>query len=110
LNNEEPQVPEITNDDKLWAALAYIFPIIAPVLIYLMEEKRERPFIRAHAAQALVSGIILVVISPILLIATLGIGLLAYLIMVYWAFQAYHGRDIEIPFITQWVKDKGWVK
>jgi uncharacterized membrane protein len=108
LNKEEPQDSEITNDDKLWASLAYLFPVVAPILIYLMEEKRERLFIRAHAAQALVSGIILVVISPILIIATLGIGLLVYLIMVYWAFQAYHGRDIEIPFVTRWVKEKGW--
>jgi uncharacterized membrane protein len=108
LNNEEPQDPEITNDDKLWAALAYLFPVIAPILIYLMEEKRDRPFIHAHTAQALVSGVILVIISPILIIATLGIGFLAYLIMAYWAFQAYHGRIVEIPFVTQWVKEKGW--
>ena len=108
MSLEESPDPVISNDDKLWAALAYIFPIVAPVLIFLMEEKRTRPFIRMHNAQALVAGLILIIISPLLIIATLGIGTLVYLINVYWAVRAYQGKEIEIPFVTQWVKDRGW--
>jgi uncharacterized membrane protein len=98
----------ITKDDKFWAAIAYLFPVLGPVLIFLMEEKRSRIFIREHNAQALISGIILSLIFPLLIIATLGIGSLAYLVMVYWAYKAYKGESIDIPWVTNWVQKKGW--
>jgi uncharacterized membrane protein len=80
-----------------------------------MEDKKDRPFIRAHNAQALVMGLILWVINlfiiPIIAIVTLGCGSvlwLLWLIMVYWAYKAYQGELIDIPVITDFVKNQGW--
>ena len=39
---------DVTSDDKLWALLAYIFPLIA-ILALVMEDKKERPFLKYHA-------------------------------------------------------------
>lgn len=50
---EQPMTPDITSDDKLWAALGYPIPIIA-IIALLMEEKKVRPFIKFHAVQSLV--------------------------------------------------------
>jgi uncharacterized protein len=52
------QIPttDITNDDKLWSLLAYVLTPIVPIIILLMEDKKNRPFIRAHNAQALSTG------------------------------------------------------
>jgi uncharacterized membrane protein len=106
---EQPEQPmqsdfEVTNDDRLWAALAYIFTPLIPVILMLMEEKKDRPFIRAHNAQALVAGIALWIIIPV----TLGCGGILALAFFYWAYKAYQGEMVEIPVITDFVKKQGW--
>src|SRR5688572_13420930 len=61
INSEElmeNQPMDVTSDDKLWALLAYIFSPLVPIIILLMEDKKNRPFIRAHNMQALVVGVI----------------------------------------------------
>src|SRR3972149_3824243 len=49
--------PESTSDDRLWAALAYVFSPLVPIILLLWEEKKQRPFIKAHNMQALFLGI-----------------------------------------------------
>ncbi len=102
---------DITSDDKLWAALAYVFSPIVPVIILLIEDKKNRPFIRAHNAQALVAGLALDVILSILTTVTCGIGVIlfvAWVVMLYWGYQAYQGQYVTIPVITDFVKKQGW--
>ena len=55
--SEQPVNPDLTSDDKLWAMLAYILTPIVPIIVMLMEDKKNRPFIKAHNAQALVIGV-----------------------------------------------------
>ena len=35
---------DVTSDDKLWAALAYVFTPIVPIIILVMADKKDRPF------------------------------------------------------------------
>jgi len=93
---------EVTSDDKLWALLAYIFSPLVPIILMLMEDKKNRPFIRAHNAQALILGIISVLTYGIC------IGLLVFLYQLYLGFQAYQGKTVEVPVITNFVKGQGW--
>ncbi len=103
---------EITNDDKLWAALGYPISILALVAL-LMEDKKARPFIKFHAVQSLAFNIALGVVAFILSTVTLGFGALC--IPVFWlatlwpAYDAYQGNYTEIPFITNFIKNQGWV-
>ena len=99
---------DVTSDDKLWAALAYVFSPIVPIIIFLMEDKKNRPFLRAHNAQALAMGIIMIVLVPIIATITFGCGSIIWFIMLYWAYQAYQGKLITIPVITDLVKNQGW--
>ncbi len=102
--------PDATSDDKLWALLAYVLTPIVPVIILLMEDKKNRPFIKAHNIQALVVGIINVIIgvalSWTLILAC--VPLLIWFACIYWGIQAYNGKYVEIPVITNWVKSQGW--
>lgn len=100
--------PDITSDDKLWAALAYVFSPIVPIILMLMEDKKNRPFIKAHNAQALVLGVIMIVVVPILATFTCGIGAIVWLIMLYWAYKAYQGQYVTIPVVTDFCKKQGW--
>jgi uncharacterized membrane protein len=94
----------ITSDDKLFSALAYLFSPIVPLLLLIIEDKKERPFIRAHNAQALAAGIVYVLITA----GTFGCGSVVWIVMLYWAYKAYQGEYIEIPVITEFVKNQGW--
>ncbi|MFN3309037.1 MAG: DUF4870 domain-containing protein [Anaerolineales bacterium] len=96
---------EITSDDKLWAALSYIFSPIVPIILLLMEDKKNRPFIKFHAVQAIAAVIVIFVIATV----TFGCGSIVVLVMFYWAYKAYQGEYVEIPVITNFIKNQGWV-
>ena len=108
--NEQPQ---ITSDDKLWALLAYVLTPLVPIIILLIEEKKDRPFIRAHNAQALVWGLFNVVGGTILSTALFfcfgAPSLIIWAIGVFWGIKAYQGEYVTIPVITDFVKNQGWV-
>jgi uncharacterized membrane protein len=101
---------EITSDDKLWALLAYILTPIVPIIIMLMEDKKNRPFIKAHNAQALVLGVISLLIGILLgwTIILACVPLLIFVYCIYLGIQAYNGKYVEIPVITNFVKNQGW--
>ena len=103
---------EITSDDKLWALLAYVLTPIVPIILLLMEDKKNRPFIRAHNAQALAWGIFNMIVGSILstvLFVCLGApSIIIWLVGCYWGYQAYQGKYVEIPVITSFVKNQGW--
>ena len=106
--SEQPMNPEVTSDDKLWAALAYFFSPLVPIIIMLMEDKKNRPYLRSHNAQALVMGILMAVIVPVIGTFTLGCGFILWFIMWYWAYVAYQGKAISIPVVTDFCKNQGW--
>ena len=99
--SNEPMM-EVTSDDKLWAALAYVFSSLVPVILMLMADKKDRPFIKAHNVQALILGILSVVTYWFCL------GFLILVYQLYCAYQAYQGNTVNIPVITNIVKGQGW--
>lgn len=103
---------EITSDDKLWAFLTYVFTPLVPIIILLMEDKKNRPFLKAHNAQALVWGVFNVIGGTILssvLFFCFGLpSILIWAVGVYWGWQAYQGQEVTIPFVTDFCKGQGW--
>jgi uncharacterized membrane protein len=113
---------DITSDDKLWAALGYPIFIIALVMLFV-EGKKNRPFIKYHAVQALalnvvvwVVEIILGILSSALAAVTLGIGgviscisPVLWLLLLWPAVLAFQGKYFEIPVITKFLRDQHWV-
>ena len=107
MNSQTPSY-EVTSDDKLWAALAYFFSPIVPIIILLMQDKKNRPFLKAHTVQALIAGIILGVVINIVGPLTICIGYVLWFVMLFPALKAYNGQLVEIPVITNFVKQQGW--
>ena len=100
----ERSMTDVTDDDKLWAALSWVFWIIAVVAL-LMEEKKNRPFIKFHAWNSIVAGIIFTIIS----VATVGCGTPVFIISLYYAYKAYQGEWTKVPVITDIIKNQGWI-
>ena len=108
MSEEPKQDTGVTSDDKLVALLAYVLTPLAPIIILLLEDKKSRPFIRAHNAQALLWGILLVVVSIPSSICLFVPSLVLWAIGVYWGIKAYQGEYVNIPVITDLVKNQGW--
>ncbi len=109
--SNEP-MSDLTSDDKLWAALSYVFAPLVGIIALLMEDKKARPYIKFHAVQSIVASLVFMVVATILSIVTLGFGGLCvpllWLVFLYWAYQGYQGQTINIPLITDFIKKQGW--
>lgn len=107
---EQPFTPEITQDDKLWALLSYIFPPLIPIIMLLLEEKKSRPFIKFHAVQALILSIVALVFYTILGFLIIGfcLGLAIQIYMIYLGIKAYGGETVPVPFVTDLIKKNNW--
>jgi uncharacterized protein len=106
----DPQVPmDVTDDDKLWALLSWIFAPLVPIIVLLLEDKKTRPFIKYNAVQGLVVGGLITVLSAI----TAGFGCLVLWVVViyqiYLGIQSYQGKWVTIPVVTDFVKGQGWI-
>jgi len=111
----------ITEDDKLWALLCYLLWPLGSILVALMEDKKARPYIKYHAAQAGGLGVALWVLAFIVgcilaavtfLIGGLGgcCGFLPLLALLYYAYMAYQGDYFDIPYLTDFMAQQGWLE
>lgn len=104
--------PEATSDDKLWAALSYPIPLV-PLIVLFMGDKKARPFIKYHAVQGLAFNVAFWSIYLLLTMLTVGVAAIcvpaAWLITFWPALKAYRGENFELPVITGFIKNQGWV-
>ncbi|MCW5877046.1 MAG: DUF4870 domain-containing protein [Anaerolineales bacterium] len=100
----------VTSDDKLWAALAWLFTPVIPIIVLLLEDKKNRPFIKSNSAQALAWAVAVFILGTVLTVTVVGACLVPFLWLpqLYFAFKAYQGEQVTIPFITDFVKNQGW--
>jgi uncharacterized membrane protein len=114
-----PPADDATENDRIMAALSYPLPIVA-IIILLAEEMRIRPFQRYHAVQALAANAVLwaiiILLGCVLSALSFFIGavcgilaLMLWFITLYWAYQAYQGLYFEIPVLTRFMQDQGWL-
>ncbi len=102
--------PEITDDDKLWALLSWLFWPVA-IVVLLLEDKKQRPFIKYHAVQSLALAVVGWVLSLILSFVVVGcfVGVAWMIYAIYLAVKAYQGEWVTIPWLTDFCKNQGWI-
>ena len=110
--SEQPVNPDLTSDDKLWAALSYVFAPIVGIIVLLMEDKKARPYIKFNGVQSIVASVAFWIVATILTTVTVGIGGLCvpllWLVFLYWAYQAYQGQNVSIPVVSDFIRKQGW--
>ena len=102
----------ITADDKLWSAIGYLLPIFA-IIALMRDDKKERPFIKYHAVQAIALSIVLWALILIVSIVTFLFGSfcapLIWLFTLWPSFDAYKGNYTKIPYVTAILYKRSWV-
>ena len=103
---QQPINPDITRDDKLWALLGWLIWPVA-VIVLFMDDKKARPFIKYNAVLSLALSLIAWGSSII------GIGLclgpLAFIYSIVLGIQAYQGKWVTVPVLSDFIKKQGWV-
>ena len=90
----------VTENEKMWAALAYFFGLIGCALAMAMDDQKKSPYVQLHALQALAFHLVFIVVN----ILTCGGIALFYIPVVLWfAYRAYQGEVFDIPIVTPWL-------
>jgi len=93
---------EITQDDKLWSLLSYIFCPLIGIIVLLIEDKKNRPFIKYNAIVSIILGILGVILSWAC------IGILVWFYAIYLGIKSYQGELVQVPVISDFVRNQGW--
>ena len=125
---EQPETPpeeeETTNQDKATAALSYIVGFILSAVVLLTKEMSARPFQRYHAIQSLGVWVASVLYEAVMAILVCAISVtplapldcclwvaffLPLVPTAYFAYRAYLGEYFAIPFLTDFMRQQGWL-
>jgi uncharacterized membrane protein len=96
---------DITQDDKLWALLSWLIWPIA-IIVLLMDEKKNRSFIKYNAVLSLAFWVV------VLITGTITVGCLAVVGAIYaivLGIQSFQGRWVTVPVLTDFIKKQHWV-
>ena len=110
------QSTEITGNDRLMAALAYLLWFLGSAIILLSASMKDRPYLRYHAIQALGLSVALTLATFILFVSGVVLCLCWVLMLlplgvtVYYAYMGYQGAYFKIPIITNLMMSEGWLK
>ena len=102
---QQPMSSDLTSDDRLWALLGWLLWPVA-VIVLLMDDKKSRPFIKYNAVLSLAFAV------PLYVLGTITVGCLFVLGAIYaivLGIQAYQGKWVTVPFLTDFIKKQGWV-
>jgi len=117
--------PEVAPNDKTMGALSYILPFIGSAIVLLSESNKARPFQKFHATQGLGLAVVYVIYqivaaivgailgglsSGLLCCVTTVLPVLPLVPMVYYAYEAYQGKVFDIPYLTDFMVQQGWLQ
>lgn len=103
-------VQDVTSDDRIWVLLCFLFTPIFPIITLLIEDKKNRPFIKYHTIPTLILGVAEIIVAALLgWIPVIGtfVGLL-WIINLIYGIKANGGVYTDIPVITDFAKRQGW--
>jgi uncharacterized protein len=105
MMTQQPISSDLTSDDRLWALLSWLLWPVA-VIVLLMDDKKSRPFIKYNAVLSLAFAV------PLYVLGTITVGCLFVLGAIYaivLGIQAYQGKWVTVPLLTDFIKKQGWV-
>lgn len=113
LGTEETPLIPPTNDEKTIALLShvltFIFPILAPLVIYLIK-KDESAFVASHAKESLNFQITIFLVCVVLIISVIGllllwiVGIIAAVLVIVATVRASEGKLYKYPVSIRLVK------
>lgn len=85
--------------EREWYIFAYLLEFISGIVIYFTKGQEDRRLL-FHSVQAVIIGIIVLALSAIIFPIAWLIAVLGWVYCMYIGIEAYNGRDVEIPIIS----------
>jgi uncharacterized membrane protein len=100
------------SDDNVWYIIAYLIPYMISGIVVLFLKGNDNTRLKLHAMQSIMLGILQIIIWIIFgwllfgFFSVFGVllNVLLWLYGLYVGFEAYNGRDVVIPTITDYAK------
>jgi uncharacterized membrane protein len=104
------QAPSGDSNQKLMGLLAYLLAPIVGIIILVSDNMKSDPVLRKHAVQSIAYAVVEIVLAIILSITVIlaCVAWLPYVPLIIWGIQAYQGKDVNIPVVTDFCKKQGW--
>ena len=86
-------------------------PIVG-IIVLLSDSMKNNPFLRLHAVQSLALGVVLFIVTLVISFTGIGACLAPFLwlgVTLYYAYQAYQGKNFSIPFVTDFCRNQKWI-
>lgn len=109
------QTTSIENRDKVWSVLCHaslvFFPLLLPLLVYLIKDKS--PFVEHHAKEAFmfhVGVLVALFASKVLMLVLIGfllfplVALSAFILTVWAVIQTWNGQWYSYPVTGRWAR------
>jgi uncharacterized membrane protein len=109
MSTQPPTTSDVSNE-RLMSLLAYLLAPIVGIIILVSDTMKNNPVLRKHAVQSIAYAVVAIVISIILTITVILSCLfwVPYIPLIVFGIQAYQGKDVNIPVITDFCKNQGW--
>jgi uncharacterized membrane protein len=102
-----PTIEAEASDDRLWALIAYILAPWISIFMLIFMRDQISPFLKYHSIQSLAWGVSWIILT------ILGVGIclfpLIIIYSVYLGIKAYRGEIVEIPLLTRFLRNMGWI-
>jgi uncharacterized membrane protein len=110
MSSQPPTTSADQSNQKLMALLAYLLAPIVGIIILVSDNMKNDPILRKHAVQSIAYAVVAFVIAMILAVTIILSCLfwIPYIPLIIWGIQAYQGKDVNIPVITDFCKNQGW--
>ena len=117
----------VTENERLLGGSAYlsqlIVPVVLPIILLVADDTKASAFLKYHATQSLIllvatimfylaAGIVYVVLTAIIPL----LGCIAWIpflaptgVLLYCGIQAFRGVLVELPYLTDFSKQQGWL-
>jgi uncharacterized membrane protein len=99
------------SNDKLLAGLTYPVPIVG-IIVLVSDSMKNNPFLRLHAVQSLALAVVLFIVTLVISFTGIGACLAPFIwlgVTIYYAYQAYQGKNFSIPFVTDFCRNQKWI-
>lgn len=99
------------DNDKLMALLAYILAPIIGIVILLSDSMKSNPVLKRHAVQSIALSIVAFIIGMVMSVTVILACLTPLLVIpfIVYGIQAYQGKDVTIPVVTEFCQKQGWL-
>ena len=105
-----PTPTPASNNDNLMGLLSYILAPIVGIIVLLSESMKNNPVLKRHAVQSIAYAVVGFIVSTILAVTVIlaCVAWLPIIPAIIWGIQAYQGKDVTIPVITDFCRKQGW--